>query len=93
MTTKDKRPGLAATKTKGATNITKQRKHIRFPTRCKCPQCGASMPIAALLFGEWVPDLQMLAARFSGTGITPDLGAMCACNLFGAYIWLLRQAG
>lgn len=60
-------------------------------TRCNCPYCGKKVPIDALATDQWLPQLRALAARFSGTGITPDLAALCPCEAYGLFLSLSSQ--
>ncbi len=60
--------------------------------RCSCPQCGKSMRVEVMAMSEWLPHLHALAARFSGTGITPDLAALCLCEAYGLFLFLFSKA-
>ena len=87
-----KPPAKAATKARGDTT-TQQPKHTDKQNGCKCPQCGASMSMYGIFLDEWMPDLHMLAARHASMGITSDLSALCLCQCYGLYLFLIRQGG
>ena len=40
----------------------------------------------------WIDDLQVLAARFSGCGIGPDIACLTLVDAWGLYVFLLRIA-
>ena len=40
----------------------------------------------------WLEDLQMLAARFAGHGIGPDLAALSLTEAWGVFVLLRRLA-
>lgn len=42
---------------------------------------------------EWLEDLRLLAARFAGLGIGPDLAALTLAEAWGLYRFLARMAG
>lgn len=88
--TKEKRPGLAGTKTKGAKVYTKRSKHTDRRASCKCPRCNFEAP-APLFAPGWLDDLQMRAARFWSLGLGPDLSALSLIELHALWRWLLRQ--
>lgn len=41
----------------------------------------------------WLEDLQVLAARFAGLGIGPDLAALTLAEAWGLYRFLACMAG
>ena len=49
----------------------------------------AALPRAPL---DWLEQLQILAARFHGYGIGPDLTALSIADLWGLYRFLVRLA-
>lgn len=53
-----------------------------------CPCCGNTFPFDSF---EWLDELQALAARYSGLGITPDLSALALMEAWGLYQWLSRM--
>lgn len=42
---------------------------------------------------DWPEQLQALAARFAGLGITPDLAALTLAEAWGLFVFLRRVAG
>lgn len=92
MSQKTKTPAKAATKARGDTT-TRQPKHTDKQNVCKCPQCGASMSVQAVFLDEWLPVLRTLTARHAAMGFTPDLAALCMCQGYGLYLFLVRQGG
>lgn len=92
MVAKTKALALATTRQPGRKVNTSAPKPTRFATRCKCPLCGGPMSAEALFMDEWLPELEMLSARFAHTGITSDLAALCLCESHGLFLWLLRRS-
>ena len=41
----------------------------------------------------WIDELQMLAARFSGYGVGPDLAGLTLAQAWGVFVFLRRMAG
>lgn len=41
---------------------------------------------------NWLDELNMLLARFSGVGIEPDIAALGLCELWGVYCYLRHLA-
>ena len=41
----------------------------------------------------WIEELQMLAARFSGYGIGPDMAGLTLAQAWGVFVFLRRIAG
>ena len=41
----------------------------------------------------WIEELQMLAARFSGYGIGPDMAGLTLAQAWGLFVFLRRMAG
>ena len=42
---------------------------------------------------QWLEELQWLAARFSGHGISPDLAGLTLAQVWGVFVFLRRVAG
>lgn len=89
MTLKRKPTVKAATRAWGGT-ASRQPEHYELAHGAKC-SCGCVLPTGAWFIDEWWTELEMLAARFANTGITGDLAAMCLCQCWGAYLFLLKQ--
>ena len=89
---KEKAPRLVAAKQTGRSAQLRQAKLNALIPGSKC-SCGCTLPVGAWFVDEWLPELHMLAARFEGSGITPDLAAMCLCQCYGAFLFLARQGG
>ena len=41
----------------------------------------------------WIEELEMLAARFSGNGIGPDMAGLTLAQGWGMFVFLRRMAG
>lgn len=85
-------PALAATRQPGRKIKASAPKSTRLAVSCKCPLCGGPVSGEALFIDEWLPEFEMLSARFADTGITSDLAALCLCECFGLFLWLSRRS-
>ena len=91
MNHKQKAPAEAATKARAGTTK-RTSKHTEITHGAKC-SCGCVLPADAWFVDLWLPQFELLVVRIQGTGIAADLTAMCLCQCYGTYMWLLRQAG